>query len=68
MEILKSITIADASSGLDWPTRCKIIQGITYGLGYLHEQSDGSIIHLDLKPANILLDENMIPKITDFGL
>uniref|UniRef100_A0A8R7Q931 Protein kinase domain-containing protein n=1 Tax=Triticum urartu TaxID=4572 RepID=A0A8R7Q931_TRIUA len=60
--------ISDASTGLDWPTRLKIIEGISYGLQYLHEQSDGPIIHLDLKPGNILLDENMIPKITDFGL
>ncbi|XBH74852.1 hypothetical protein VPH35_101723 [Triticum aestivum] len=60
--------ISDASSGLDWPTRLKIIEGISYGLQYLHEQSDGPIIHLDLKPANVLLDEDMIPKITDFGL
>uniref|UniRef100_A0A453MJ46 Protein kinase domain-containing protein n=1 Tax=Aegilops tauschii subsp. strangulata TaxID=200361 RepID=A0A453MJ46_AEGTS len=60
--------ISDASSGLDWPTRLKIIEGIFYGLQYLHEQSDGPIIHLDLKPANVLLDKNMIPKLTDFGL
>ena len=57
-----------ASSGLDWPARFKIIEGISYGLQYLHEQPDGPIIHLDLKPGNILLDQNMLPKITDFGL
>ncbi|KAK1611041.1 hypothetical protein QYE76_034714 [Lolium multiflorum] len=60
--------ISDASSGLDWPQRFKIIQGVSYGLQYLHQQSGGPIIHLDLKPGNILLDENMLPKITDFGL
>ncbi|KAM0928617.1 hypothetical protein ACQ4PT_002586 [Festuca glaucescens] len=60
--------ITDASSGLDWPTRYKIIEGISYGLQYLHEQDGGPIIHLDLKPGNILLDEKMIPKVTDFGL
>jgi len=60
--------ISDASSGLDWPTRYKIIEGISYGLRYLHEQDSGPIVHLDLKPGNILLDENMMAKITDFGL
>jgi serine/threonine protein kinase len=61
-------TNVDASSGLDWPTRYKIIEGISYGLQYLHEQDGGPIIHLDLKPGNILLDEQMLPKVTDFGL
>ena len=64
------IIIADASSGLDWDTRYKIIRGICDGLHYLHEewQAGTPIIHRDLKPANILLDDNMVPKIADFGL
>ena len=64
------IIIADASSGLDWDTRYKIIRGICYGLHHLHEewQAGTPIIHRDLKPANILLDDNMVPKIADFGL
>ena len=62
------VTNADASSGLNWHTRCKIIEGISSGLQYLHEHSNEPIIHLDLKPANILLDAKMLPKITDFGL
>jgi serine/threonine protein kinase len=61
-------TNVDASFGLDWSTRYNIIEGISNGLQYLHDQDGGPIIHLDLKPANILLDENMIPKVTDFGL
>ena len=61
-------THADAASGLDWGTRYKIIEGISYGVQYLHEQSDVLIIHLDLKPQNILLDANMVPKIADFGI
>lgn len=59
---------AAACSGLDWHGRCKIIEGVSYGLEYLHEQSKEPILHLDLKPAHILLDVNMLPKITDFGL
>lgn len=43
----------------------RIIQGIAQGLHYLHEQH---VIHLDLKPSNILLDSNMNAKIGDFGL
>ena len=64
------IIIADASSGLDWDTRYKIIRGICYGLHYLHEEWQVStpIIHRDLKPANILFDDDMVPKIADFGL
>ncbi|CAO2145655.1 unnamed protein product [Urochloa humidicola] len=55
----------DASRGLVWRTRYQIIKGICEGLHYLHEKN---IVHLDLKPANILLDYNMAPKIADFGL
>jgi len=55
----------DASCRSNWKERYKIIKGICEGLHYLHENS---IVHLDLKPANILLDDNMVPKICDFGL
>uniref|UniRef100_A0ACD5XL93 Uncharacterized protein n=1 Tax=Avena sativa TaxID=4498 RepID=A0ACD5XL93_AVESA len=60
--------ISDESSGLDWPTRYKIIEGICYGLHYLHVETHNPVLHLDLKPANILLDNGMLPKLTDFGL
>ncbi|CAM0908463.1 unnamed protein product [Alopecurus aequalis] len=57
--------IKDPSGGLEWSSRYKIIKGICEGLSYLHHKN---ILHLDLKPANILLDEDMMPKINDFGL
>ncbi|CAL5046371.1 unnamed protein product [Urochloa decumbens] len=60
--------LSDESCGLGWHTCYKIIKGICEGLHYLHNGSKDPIYHLDLKPANILLDENMVPKIGDFGL
>ena len=53
---------------LDWPTRFQIIKGIAEGMLYLHKLCGLHIIHGDLKPSNILLDTNMKPKISDFGL
>ena len=53
---------------LDWKHRKKIIIDIARGLTYLHEECRQKIAHLDIKPHNILLDENFNAKISDFGL
>ncbi|GJN25587.1 hypothetical protein PR202_gb13433 [Eleusine coracana subsp. coracana] len=51
--------------GYEWNMRYHIIKGICQGLDYLEQKR---ILHLDLKPANVLLGVHMVPKITDFGL
>ncbi|KAK5770726.1 hypothetical protein PVK06_046879 [Gossypium arboreum] len=53
---------------LGWQIRKKIILDIAKGLAYLHEDCNQKIVHLDIKPENILLDEHFNAKVSDFGL
>ncbi|XP_058754543.1 probable leucine-rich repeat receptor-like serine/threonine-protein kinase At3g14840 isoform X2 [Vicia villosa] len=53
---------------LHWSTRQKICVGIARGLAYLHEESRLKVVHRDIKATNVLLDTNLDPKISDFGL
>ncbi|KAL6526689.1 hypothetical protein OROGR_015779 [Orobanche gracilis] len=56
------------SSPLTWLDRFKIVLGTAKGLAYLHHSFRPPIVHHNIKPSNILLDENLNPKISDFGL
>ncbi|CAN8229708.1 unnamed protein product [Cochlearia groenlandica] len=58
----------DGDTLLDWDTRFNIALGTAKGLAYLHEGCDARIIHCDIKPENILLDDNFNAKVSDFGL
>ncbi|WVY91438.1 hypothetical protein V8G54_036952 [Vigna mungo] len=58
----------DKDHFLGWEKLQHIAHGIAKGIEYLHQGCDRPIIHFDINPHNVLLDENFIPKISDFGL
>lgn len=58
----------EASKILDWNTRFDIALGTAKGLAYLHEECEVKIVHCDIKPENVLLDDNFAAKVSDFGL
>ncbi|KAF8025361.1 hypothetical protein BT93_F2259 [Corymbia citriodora subsp. variegata] len=58
----------EASKILDWNTRFNIALGTAKGLAYLHEECEVKIVHCDIKPENVLLDDNFVAKVSDFGL
>ncbi|KAI3722977.1 hypothetical protein L2E82_34228 [Cichorium intybus] len=65
---LDQFLYGDKSRNLSWRQRFDIIFGTARGLAYLHEQYHVTIIHRDIKTSNILLDDELQPKIADFGL
>ncbi|VYS63117.1 unnamed protein product [Arabidopsis thaliana] len=56
------------STKIEWKTLYNIAVGVARGLEYLHNSCVSKIVHFDIKPQNILIDEDLCPKISDFGL
>ncbi|XVE64370.1 hypothetical protein DITRI_Ditri07aG0095500 [Diplodiscus trichospermus] len=65
---LDKILFSKESCTLSWQKMLEIALGVARGVEYLHKGCQMQILHFDIKPHNILLDENFIPKVSDFGL
>ncbi|KAK0597233.1 hypothetical protein LWI29_023221 [Acer saccharum] len=65
---LDQALFGETSLNINWSTRYDICLGVARGLAYLHEESRLRFIHRDVKTSNILLDYELNPKISDFGL
>lgn len=59
---------SNKASFLGWDKLQQIALGIANGIEYLHQGCDQRILHFDINPHNVLIDDNLTPKITDFGL
>ncbi|EFJ33368.1 hypothetical protein SELMODRAFT_27643, partial [Selaginella moellendorffii] len=64
----KLLFLDDAKHFCSWASRFSIALGIARGITYLHDECQECILHCDIKPQNILLDESFCPKVADFGL
>ncbi|KAB2095475.1 hypothetical protein ES319_A01G039500v1 [Gossypium barbadense] len=64
----KIIFSKEKNNTLDWKKLFDIVLGVARGIDYFHQGCDMQILHFDIKPHNILLDENFNPKVSDFGL
>ncbi|KAK3124594.1 hypothetical protein QOZ80_7BG0588970 [Eleusine coracana subsp. coracana] len=60
--------IFSSAKSFSWDKLNEIALGIARGINYLHQGCDMQILHFDIKPHNILLDDNFVPKVADFGL
>lgn len=56
------------TSALGWDVRHSVLRGVACALSYLHEECQQCVLHRDVKPSNVLLDENFSPHLADFGL
>ena len=56
------------STKMDWKVLYNIALGVAHGLEYLQNSCVSKIVHFDIKPQNILMDEDLCPEISDFGL